>query len=162
MQFNKICSQMNHLIIGLFLVCAIASCEISTSDRDLVFLNSYDALKTINEPGGVFNKAKTSAFIDPRSRQDYSIKHIAGAISLPFEDMTLEAQALLEKYDILIVYGLDYNDILGVAASKRLMELGFKTVYTLEGGLKAWEKAGNEVQTGVPADAPELPDKPVI
>ena len=153
---------MNHLILGLSLACAIAGCETSTSDRDLVFLNSYDAMKTISQPGGIFSSAKTSAFIDPRSRQAYSTKHIAGAISLPFEDMTLEAPGLLEKYDILIVYGTDYNDILATASSKRLMELGFKTVYTLEGGLKAWEKAGNETQTGVPTDAPELPDKPVI
>ena len=161
-QFVEFNLRLRSLIISLTFVCAIAACETSTSDRDLVFLNSYDALKTISEPGGIFSSAKTSAFIDPRSREIYSTKHIAGAISLPFEDMTLEAPGLLEKYDILIVYGTDYNDILATASSKRLMELGFKTVYTLEGGLKAWEKAGNEVQTGVPANAPELPDKPVI
>jgi len=160
--FMKIILRLRSLIMSLTCVCAIAACETSTSDRDLVFLNSYDALKTISQPGGVFSSAKTSAFIDPRSRENYATKHIAGAISLPFEDMTLEAPGLLEKYDILVVYGTDYNDILASASSKRLMEIGFKTVYTLEGGLKAWEKAGNEVQTGVPANAPELPDKPVI
>lgn len=140
----------------------VISCNTTTSDRDLVYLDSYSAIKMLNQPAGVFSKAKTSVFIDPRRREEYAQKHIAGAISLPFEDMTLEAQGLLESYDILVVYDTDYDDVLAKAASKRLLELDFKAVYTLEGGLKAWEKAGNEVQTGVPANAPELPDKPVI
>ena len=134
------------LILALLATCAIAACDPNTSDRDLVYLDSYSVLKTINQ----------------RRREEYAKKHIAGAISLPFEDMTLEAQGLLESYDILVVYDTDYDDVLAKAASKRLLELGYKTVYTLEGGLKAWEKAGNEVQTGVPANAPELPNKPVI
>ncbi|MSR69283.1 MAG: rhodanese-like domain-containing protein [Phycisphaerales bacterium] len=140
----------------------LIACETSTSDRDLVYVDSYHALETMNAPPGVFQSARTSAFIDPRSRSVYAAKHIAGAINLPFEDMTLEALGLLEKYDVLIVYDTDYDDILAKAASKRLLELRFKSVYTLEGGLKAWEKTGNEVQTGVPADAPQLPNKPVV
>ncbi len=149
------------LALGATLV-SIVACEPSTSDRDLVYLDSYHAIEVMNAPTGAFQSTKTSAFIDPRSREAYALKHIAGAINLPFEDMTLEAPGLLEKYDILVVYDSDYEDILAKAASKRLLELRFKTVYTLEGGLKAWEKAGNEVQSGVPVDAPELPDKPVV
>ena len=146
--------------IGLF--AALTACTLTTSDRNLVYVDSYHAIEAMNKPGNAFQSAKTSAFIDPRTRLVYAQEHIAGAINLPFEDMTLEAPGLLEKYDILVVYGSDYTDILASAASKRLLELGFTTVYTLEGGLKAWKKSGNEVQTGVPADAPELPDKPVI
>ncbi len=146
---------------AVLLACTIA-CDPSTSDRDLVYLDSYKAIDLINQAPGAFSSPKKWAFIDPRSRQDYATKHIAGAISLPFEDMTLEAQGLLGSYDFLIVYDTDYDDIIAKAASKRLLELRFKEVYTLEGGLKAWEKAGNAVQVGVPADAPELPNKPVI
>jgi 3-mercaptopyruvate sulfurtransferase SseA len=40
------------------------------------------------------------------------------------------------------------------------MELGFDNVYSLEGGLKAWKKAGNDVTTGLPADSPPLADQP--
>ncbi len=140
----------------------LLGCDPSTSDRDLVYVDSYHAIEAMNVRPGVFQSARSSAFIDPRNRALYSIKHIAGAINLPFEDMTLEAPGLLEKYDVLIVYDTDYDDVLAKAASKRLLELRFKTVYTLEGGLKAWEKAGNEVQSGLPANAPQLPDKPVI
>ena len=142
-------------------VLAVGACEMRTTDRDLVYLDPYEAVAKLNKPPGAFQSAKTSAFVDPRTREEYAKEHVAGAISLPFPDMTLEARAVLEPYEILVVYDTDYDDVIGRAASKRLLELRFKEVYTLEGGLKAWKKAGNEVQTGVPANAPELPDKPV-
>jgi 3-mercaptopyruvate sulfurtransferase SseA len=41
------------------------------------------------------------------------------------------------------------------------MELGFDNVYTLEGGLKKWEKDHQSVEKGVPApDAPSPARKP--
>lgn len=148
-------------LAAISLAAALAGCELQTTDRDIVYLDSYQAIAKLNEKPGAFQSAKTSAFIDPRSREEYAKEHIAGAISLPFADMTLEAPGLLEKYQVLVVYDSDYDDVIGRAATKRLIELRFKEVYTLEGGLKAWKRAGNEVQSGVPADAPELPDKPV-
>ncbi len=137
------------------------ACDRKTSDKDLVYVTAYDALRTMNEPTGVFGRRTKSVFCDPRSRELYAQKHIAGAISLPFEDMTLEAKGVLGEDTAVVVYDSDYNDVLAKAASKRLLELGFSRVYTLEGGLKAWEKAGNDVATGVPTTAPELPDAPV-
>lgn len=148
-------------LAGCALAASLAGCELQTTDKDIVYLDSYQAIAKLNEKPGAFQSAKSSAFIDPRSREDYAKEHIAGAISLPFADMTLEAPGLLEKYQILVVYDTDYDDVLAKAASKRLLELRFKEVYTLEGGLKAWKRAGNEIATGVPVDAPELPDKPV-
>ena len=143
------------------LLLALAACERRTTDRDIIYLDPYEAISMINKPPGAFQSARTSAFVDPRSRVEYEKQHIAGAISLPFQDMTLEAKAVLEPYSVIIVYDTDYDDVIGKAASKRLLELGLKDIYTLDGGLKAWKRAGNEVQSGLPADAPQLPDKPV-
>ncbi|NBX36764.1 MAG: rhodanese-like domain-containing protein [Planctomycetes bacterium] len=145
----------------LLLVSPQFACDRKTSDKDLVYVTAYDALRTMNQPSGVFGRRTRSVFCDPRSRELYAQKHIAGAISLPFEDMSLEAKGVLGEDTAVVVYDSDYNDVLAKAASKRLLELGFDRVYTLEGGLKAWEKAGNDVATGVPQAAPELPDKPV-
>ena len=135
-------------------------CDRKTSDKDLVFVDPYRAVEVMNQPGSIFEKPKSAAFVDPRPRIDYVREHIPGAINLPFEDMTLEAQTYLGKYQILVVYDTDYDDIICRAASKRLMELGFDNVYSLEGGLKAWKKAGNDVTTGLPADSPPLADQP--
>ena len=68
--------------------------------------------------------------------------------------MQAEAETTLKGYDQFIVYDTDWEDTIGKAASKRLMELGFDNVYTLEGGLKAWKRDGNSVETGVPASRP--------
>lgn len=149
------------LLAFLLLLPASFACDRKTSDKDLVYVTAYDALRTMNQPTGVFARRHKSMFCDPRSRELYAQKHIAGAVSLPFEDMTLEAKGILGKDTTVVVYDSDYNDVLARAASKRLLELGFDRVLTLEGGLKAWEKAGNDVATGVPTNAPELPDKPV-
>jgi rhodanese-related sulfurtransferase len=148
------------LASAAFLALAVTGCDRKTSDKNLVFVDPYRAVEVMNQPGSIFEKPKAAAFVDPRPRIDYVREHIPGAISLPFEDMTLEAQTYLGKYQILVVYDTDYDDVICRAASKRLMELGFDSVYSLEGGLKAWKKAGNEVTTGLPADAPELADQP--
>ena len=42
----------------------------------------------------------------------------------------------------IIVYDTDWNDVIGVSASKRLMELGHSNVYTLQGGIEAWVADG--------------------
>lgn len=149
------------MLVFLLLLPQQFACERKTSDKDLVYVTAYDALRTMNQPTGVFGRHTKSVFCDPRSRELYAQKHIAGAVNVPFEDMTLEAKGVLGEDTSVVVYDSDYNDVLARAASKRLLELGFNRVYTLEGGLKAWEKAGNDVATGVPANAPELPDKPV-
>jgi len=39
-----------------------------------------------------------------------------------------------------------------------LIELDFSDVYTLEGGLKAWTRDGNPLETGFPAP-PSAPEK---
>ncbi len=142
-------------------VALVGACEMRTTDRDLVYLTPDQAIAQINKPAGAFQSAPTAAYVDPRSRAEYEKGHIAGAISLPFQDMTLEAHSVLGGFGMLIVYDTDYDDVIAKSASKRLLELKFKEVYTLEGGLKAWTKAGHETQTGLPANAPELPDKPV-
>ena len=148
------------LCAAAWLALGALGCDRKTSDKNLVFVDPYRAVEVMNQPGSIFEKPKAATFVDPRPRIDYVREHIPGAINLPFEDMTLEAQTYLGKYQILVVYDTDYDDIICRAASKRLMELGFDNVYSLEGGLKAWKKAGNEVNTGLPTDAPPLADQP--
>ena len=149
-----------HAACAASIAVAATGCDRKTSDANLVFVDPYRAVEIMNTPGTLFEKAKASAFVDPRPRLSYAEGHIPGAISLPFEDMTLEAKTYLGKYQILVVYDTDYDDVICRAASKRLMELGFDEVYSLEGGLKAWKKAGNEVESGLPSDAPPLADQP--
>jgi len=42
----------------------------------------------------------------------------------------------------------DYDDVMAKAAAKRLLELGYREVYCILGGLKGWQADGNPVATG--------------
>ncbi|MCE9618394.1 MAG: hypothetical protein K8R92_00600 [Planctomycetes bacterium] len=140
----------------LTLAAAAASCTKSTSDRDLTYVTPFKAVELMNHPASLLQRAPLSAWVDPRSPEKYAEGHIPGAINLPFPRMTAEAAMVLGKYDLLVVYDTSYDDAIAKAASKRLIELDFKEVYTLEGGLKSWTRDGNPVETGFaapPADS---------
>ena len=49
----------------------------------------------------------------------------------------------------------NWDDVIAVSASKRLMEIGYSNVYSLRGGLEAWVADGNAVDKGAPSEATE-------
>jgi 3-mercaptopyruvate sulfurtransferase SseA len=128
---------------------ALSAClERKISDRDLVLIDSAEALDLVEGRKKLLGLAgaSTGAWVDPRGEGAYREGHIPGAINLPFQHVTDERRRV-EGYDVLIVYGDDYRDPIADAMSKRLMELGFKDVRTLRGGLRAWTDAGFELET---------------
>jgi rhodanese-related sulfurtransferase len=141
-------------LLLLPLALAATACTRKTSDRDLVFVTPAQAVEKFSERPGLFGKPIRGVWVDPRRPESYAKEHVAGAISLPLARMEAEAPIALRNYDLFIVYDTDFEDTIGKAASKRLMELGFDDVYTLEGGLKAWKRDGYEVE---PHAAPEPP-----
>jgi rhodanese-related sulfurtransferase len=118
------------------------------SDRDLVLVDATEAMELVGTHKRLLGLAgdTTGAWVDPRHERAYREGHIPGAISLPFQRVTAD-QRLLRGYDVLVVYGDDYQDPIANGMSKRLMELGFKDVRTLRGGLRAWTDAGYELET---------------
>ena len=140
-------------IVSVLLPLALActACTRKTSDRDLVFVTPAQAIEKFSAKPGLFGKPVRGVWVDPRRPEHYAKEHVAGAISLPLARMEAEAAIALRGYDLFIVYDTNLEDTMGKAASKRLMELGFDDVYTLEGGLKAWKRDGYEVE---PREAP--------
>ena len=124
-------------------------CSSTTSDRDLVLVNPIDAQELIQGRAKLLGLAGTTAgaYVDPRSESDYHVGHIPGAISLPFQNLTND-KTKLDGYDVLIIYGDGYNDPKANAMSKRLLDMGFRDVRTLRGGLRAWTSAGYTLDTG--------------
>ena len=152
---------MQHrLAIVLTVLAALAAgCTRKTSDRDVVFLKPADALAKSTEAPGLFGSPTRSVWVDPRQPEHYAAEHIEGAISLPFPRMSAEAPVVLRGYNHFFVYGTSFDDTIAKAASKRLMELGFDDVYTIEGGLAAWKRDGYAV-VAMPAAAPAKPAAP--
>jgi 3-mercaptopyruvate sulfurtransferase SseA len=145
-------ARIRTLLAALIAAAALAGTgcgEKKFSDRDLVLVDTETALEAVGTRKKLLGIAgeKTGAWVDPRSERAFREGHIPGAISLPFQYVTVR-RSTLEGYDVLIVYGDGYKDPVASGMSKRLMELGFKDVRTLRGGLVAWENAGFELETG--------------
>ncbi len=138
------------LLLGLLVIGWLAiGCTKQISDRNLVLIDPSEATEIAEGRKRLFGLAGTASavWVDPRSARAFRQGHIPGAISLPFQNLSTESDRL-KGYDVLIVYGDDYDDELARGMSKRLMELGFKDVRTLRGGLKAWTRAGYELEEG--------------
>ncbi len=125
-----------------------------TSNRDLVLVNPDEASALVSGQKGLLGLGGrgSAAWVDPRSEADFLDGHIPGAINLPFQDVTA-GHHLLESYDTLVVYGDDFADPKAQGMSKRLLELGFKDVRTLRGGLLAWFAAGKTLEVGEKQDS---------
>ncbi|MEI6474807.1 MAG: rhodanese-like domain-containing protein [Planctomycetota bacterium] len=130
------------------LLVASLGCDIKTSDRDLVFLDPPSAVEKMHPRTGMFEKAVVACWVDPRSADEYAKGHISGAISAPLVEMQETVVPRFAGHNLFVVYGDAFQDALAKAGAKRLLELGFKNVYVLEGGIRAWQKDGYTLVTG--------------
>lgn len=131
-----------------------AGCTKSISDKNLVLIDPDEGMQLVEGRKKLLGLGgtETAAWVDPRSERKYRDGHIPGALSLPFQKLE-EEQSRLRRYDVLIIYGDDFNDPLADGMSKRLLEMDFRDVRTLHGGLKAWTRADLEIETGDPPPA---------
>ncbi|MFO0961998.1 MAG: rhodanese-like domain-containing protein [Phycisphaerales bacterium] len=127
---------------------ALVGCETKTNDTMLELLEPPAAVDKMNTPGRFLEKAPKGVYVDPRSAKQYAEGHIPGAINVPLADLRETARERLAGYNLFVVYDTDYGDVVAKAASKSLMELGYKDVFTLRGGLKAWQKEGYTIAKG--------------
>ena len=135
----------------------LGGCSNKTSDKDLQFVSSARAIELLAQPTGAFGSLgnRVNVWLDPRTEAEYAKAHIPNAISMPFPQIEQDYKARLVNAATIIVYDTDWNDVIGVSASKRLMELGHSNVYTLQGGIEAWVADGHAVQDGPPTEAVE-------
>ena len=87
--------------------------------------------------------AKTNVVLDVRTQREFARGHIPGAIHIDVNAPDFEKKvAALDKNKTYLV-----NCGAGVRSAKacgKMGELKFLDLYNLEGGLTAWQKAGNK------------------
>ena len=133
------------LILGTAAMLA-TGCTHSTSDRDLVYRQPAEAITLAAETKGTFSKEPLKVlWLDPRTPAEFEKGHIPQATNIPFPEIEKTHEVACKGYDAFIVYDTDYDDVMAKAAAKRLLELGYKNVYNILGGLKAWKADGNAV-----------------
>ncbi|MDA0803147.1 MAG: rhodanese-like domain-containing protein [Planctomycetota bacterium] len=131
-------------------IVAVPGCGNNISDKNLKYIPLIEVDQLLHPRGSLFHAAVPGVWVDPRLTKSYVEGHIPGAISIPFPEMLTVADQELGggKYGAIIIYDTNYDDILGKSGAKRLMEMGFKEVYNLQGGLEAWKQAGHPLVTG--------------
>jgi len=131
------------------LISAAGCTEIKTSARDVQWVDPDTGASLVQDRETLIGLGKTRSgvWVDARPAPEYRKGHIPGAINLPYQRLNDE-HYVLEDYDVIVVYGSDYGDPKAEGMSKRLMELGYKNVKTLRGGLRMWEDSGRAVETG--------------
>lgn len=98
--------------------------------------------------------AKNNVLIaDARSATDFAAGHVAGAIHLPCDasgNALGNALAHVNGHRVVIVYGATTEEAVAVARSiaRQLREDDAPTIYALEGGFAAWERAGEACASG--------------
>ena len=136
------------------LILGLGACTVQTSDLDLRPVGPQEAVNlAVPKSDGAFGAKTNPIWLDPRIASAFDAGHIPGAVSIPFGSGMFEdvARETLVGREPILVYGDSFQDILSDAASKRLIEMGYKNVFTLRGGIQQWEADGYAVE-GVEID----------
>jgi 3-mercaptopyruvate sulfurtransferase SseA len=134
---------------GALIVLMLAGgCETNKpTDKSLSFVDVAEGERLVAGEKTLLQGHRSAAWVDARASADYDAGHIPGAISLPFERVSLEYDRLKDE-PIVIIYGADYNDNRANGMAKRLRELMEDAdIRILDGGVRAWTAAGNELET---------------
>jgi rhodanese-related sulfurtransferase len=85
--------------------------------------------------------------VDVLSLESYDEEHIPEAINIPLEYIKIEAEKLLKKDKMIVVYCGSFECSMSSQAAEILTELGYKNVYCFEGGLQYWKDAGFSLES---------------
>ncbi len=125
----------------------LVGCDSGISDKNLTYIMPRDAAVLMVEgQNNLLGLESSTIVVDPRPAWSYRKSHIPESMNIPFGRIRLQSWRLKDAR-IIIVSGETYNDAVAIAMSKALMEMGFKDVKTLRGGLKGWGDAGESIET---------------
>ncbi len=98
---------------------------------------------TLNQAEKLMQSNTNLVILDVRTRKEFAAGHLAKATNLDLYASDFEKQlARLDKTKPYLVHCA----IGGRSAEARdkMKELGFQTIYHMDGGFKAWQKAGKK------------------
>lgn len=86
---------------------------------------------------------KENVVLDVRTPKEFAAGHMPGAILIDFNSPDFEKKvAQLDKSKTYLVHCA--GGVRSAKACGKLSQLNFQSLYNLEGGMRAWEKAGNK------------------
>lgn len=113
----------------------------------MLFAQTKPAIKNVdvNEAEQLLKQNKTVVVLDVRTPKEHGEARIKGAKNIDFYESDFAKK--VEKLDRKQTYLVHCASGGRSSKTRELMKsLGFESIYHLEGGFKAWEKAGKPVE----------------
>ncbi len=105
----------------------------------LTEISSYTILQKMNRNDSNF------IIVDTRNKASYDLGHIKGAISLPFEEISIRYKELPENKEI-VVYCWTQECMLGPVSAALLTKLGVENVKEFRIGWCEWAERGYPIE----------------
>ena len=93
--------------------------------------------------------------IDVRTREEYAAGHIPGFRWAPGGQLVQATDNYLGVRTGTVVLACDDGNVRSSLTAAWLREMGFPSVYALDGGITAWTAAGGELEAGLSAAVPD-------
>ena len=124
---------LNHPVLtATFLAILGALIWTSVQANNTTALSPTDVTRLINHENAVV--------VDIRGDNDFKQGHIVNSLHLPFEQLSHQKKKLERYHDRPLIMACK-NGQQGNAASRLLRKQGFDKIYSISGGLVAWESA---------------------
>jgi len=111
------------------------------SERDVATVSPFELRELLNDGGEI-------AVLDAREEASFAEAHLLLATCLPLSRLELDAERLLPRRDLRVVW-CDDGEGLAQRAAVRLLDFGYRQVLMLAGGVSAWRDSGLPVYSGV-------------
>jgi len=102
---------------------------------------------TVQELKKRFDATPNICIIDVREDNEWEEQHIPGAIHIPKDEITANIEAKVPELDRPI-YLHCRGGVRSLYAANCLLDLGYKEVYSVEGGILEWARSGYPVKEG--------------
>ena len=134
---------MNFIINNIFLIGIAAVCLIMillpTIQQRGKSLSCYLLTQKMNKERVIV--------LDVRKEAEYAISHMKNAIHIPAEELK-DKLGRIERYKTDPIVIVCATGPRAAKATSQLKKAGFKDIYSLEGGMKAWQDDGMPIEKG--------------
>ena len=116
-----------------FILSVLFAMSVSTAQAAVELVTAKDASTLYAE--------KKAIIVDVREDDEWNDEHIAGALHIPLKQLNDRVSELQTYKDTTIITQCK-SGVRSVKALELLKAAGFTKVYSMDGGIKAWDQQG--------------------
>lgn len=103
---------------------------------------------TKNELKSLIDGGRALKLVSTMGRKEFEEGHICGSINLPAARVEEDALRLIDRDELVIVYGRGASDASSAVAADKLFTLNYHYVLKYKGGLNEWKAARECLERG--------------